>query len=199
LIDRTVEKFGKNIDYLYLCAGVGLDQMFEEAKDLTNYRSIMEINYFGAISCTQHALPYLKNAHGHICVISSLQGKFAIAERTGYSASKHAVNGFFHSLRAEMSGKIYVTVICPGYVWTEFQNSKLSTGDETQVVRDRSKYMSVEQCVKETIDAVRYKEAEYVMTLKGKAGVVLQSLLPRFLVDKIATATRKAAHQKVKE
>ncbi|KAL0482075.1 dehydrogenase/reductase SDR family protein 7 [Acrasis kona] len=196
LISKSVEKFGDRIDYLYLSAGVGLDQPFSEAKDLSNYKAIMDINYYGAIGCTLHALPYLTKSNGHICVVSSLQGKFALPQRCGYSASKHAVNGFFNSLRVEMKGQIKVTIVCPGYVWTEFQNSRLSTGDTREVIRNKSKFMTVEQCVKETMEAVKYNEHEYIMTTKGKLGVVAQAILPQSWIDYIATSSSKNAQRK---
>jgi short-subunit dehydrogenase len=113
------------------------------------------------------------------------------------AGSKHAVNGFFHSLRIEMKGQVNVTVVCPGYVWTAFQDSKLSAGkDSSEGSRDKKKFMTAEQCVREIHDAIKYNEAEYIMTLKGKAGVVAQALLPRAIIDKMATSTKNAAHQK---
>ena len=114
-MERTVQTFKKqHIDLLFLCAGVGLMQPFEQAQSLDNYRHIMDVDFYGAIYCTHYALPYLKNAHGHVCVISSLQGKFAVPNRTGYAASKHALHGFYNCLRIELQGRVDVTLVCPG-------------------------------------------------------------------------------------
>lgn len=201
LIGKSIEKFGDRIDLLILAAGVGLMENFEDARSLDNYRKIMDVNLFGAVACVHYALPALKRAQGHICAISSLQGKFSVPGRTGYSASKHAMVGFFHALRVELKNRVGVTLVYPGYVYTEFQTAKLKASDgsdeDGEIQRNRSKYMSVEECARQIMEAVLYDEDELVMTLKGNAGAVLQGLLPRSLMDKITASTSKAAVQRV--
>ena len=93
-------------------------------------RALMEVNFFGAIGITKAVLPWMiQCGGGQIVVISSMAGKFGFKMRTSYSASKHALNGFFESLRAELSDKnTRVTLICPGRIQTDISVNSL-TGD----------------------------------------------------------------------
>jgi dehydrogenase/reductase SDR family protein 7B len=93
-------------------------------------RALMEVNFFGAIGITKAILPWMiVNGGGHIVVISSIAGKFGFRMRTAYSASKHALNGYFESLRAELHDKnVKITIICPGRIKTDISVNAL-TGD----------------------------------------------------------------------
>ena len=81
----------------------------------------MEVNFFGPVALTKAVLPaMLARRAGHIVVISSLLGKFGMRGRSGYAASKHALHGYFESLRAEVHrADITITLVCPGYVDTD--------------------------------------------------------------------------------
>jgi dehydrogenase/reductase SDR family protein 7B len=94
------------------------------------YRKLMEVNYFGTIGLTKAVLPVMiRQGGGHLAVVSSLTGKFGTPLRSGYSASKHALHGFFETLRAELwRERIKVTMICPGFIRTDVSLSAL-TGD----------------------------------------------------------------------
>jgi short-subunit dehydrogenase len=93
-------------------------------------RALMEVNFFGAVGITKAILPWMAaNGGGHIVVISSIAGKFGFRMRTAYSASKHALNGYFESLRAELHDKkVNITIICPGRIKTDISLNSL-TGD----------------------------------------------------------------------
>lgn len=94
---------------------------------------VMTVNYFGAVALTKAILPSMVKRHkGHICFISSVQGKFALPYRSAYSASKHAVQAFSDSLRAEVASKgLKVTCISPGYIKTQLSlNALTSTGEK---------------------------------------------------------------------
>src|SRR6185436_3084630 len=80
------------------------------------------INYLGSVYCTYYALPHLRSARGRIVAVSSLTGKTGVPTRSGYAASKHAMNGFFDTLRIELAGSgVSVTVACPDFVATEIR------------------------------------------------------------------------------
>ena len=90
---------------------------FDEVTDLSVFESVMRVNYLGCVYLTHHALPYLKASRGQIVVMASMAGLTGVPTRTGYAASKHAVIGFYDSLRIELAGSgVDVTVIAPDFV-----------------------------------------------------------------------------------
>ena len=92
----------------------------DEMQDLSLYEELMRTNYFGAIYPTFYALPHLKKSRGRIVVVSSLAGLTGVPERTGYAATKHALFGFFESLRIELQGTgVTVTMVAPDFVRSE--------------------------------------------------------------------------------
>lgn len=94
---------------------------------------VMTVNYFGSVALTKAILPSMVTRRkGHICFISSVQGKFALPYRSAYSASKHALQAFSDSLRAEVAAKgLKVTCISPGYIKTQLSvNALTATGEQ---------------------------------------------------------------------
>jgi short-subunit dehydrogenase len=125
LIQRTVDNY-QRIDMLVNNAGITMWADFEEVLDLSFYEQMMRVNYLGSVYCTYYALPFLKKTHGRIVGISSLGGKNGLPKRSGYVASKHAMTGFFDSLRIEIAEyEISVTMIYPGFVATETRERAL--------------------------------------------------------------------------
>ena len=100
-IDAAVSEFGA-VDYLVACAGISMWARFDEVEDVAIFRKLMETNYLGIVHCVYYALPHLKARDGMVVAISSIQGKIGVPLHTGYVASKHAVQGFFESLRTEL-------------------------------------------------------------------------------------------------
>jgi short-subunit dehydrogenase len=146
------------------------------------------VNYMGAVYCTKHALPHLRQAKGLIVGISSLAGRTGVPTRTGYSAAKHAMTGFFDSLRIELEGSgVSVTMIYPGFVATGIREN--ATGPDglpilVSPVRE-GEVMSVQDCARRIVRAVERREREVVMTARGRMGLWLKLLAPS-LVDRIA-------------
>src|SRR5262249_2275400 len=107
------------IDILVLNAGISQRARTRDTDDRV-YRQLMEVNFFGPEELTRAVLPsMLETRHGHCVVISSIAGKFGVPLRSGYSASKFALYGFYEALRAEESHNgIRVTMVCPGFVRT---------------------------------------------------------------------------------
>jgi len=117
LVDDTVNAFG-GIDVLINNAGMTHVGRFRDA-DVDVIRRVMDVNFFGAVNCTKAALPSLLERRGRIVVTSSLAGVAPLPTRSGYAASKHALHGFFESLRGEHARDgLRVTMVCPTYVRT---------------------------------------------------------------------------------
>ena len=119
---KAVEEFKKrhhNIDILVNNAGISQRSLLIETPVEVD-RKVLEINFFGTITLTKGILPVMiESGGGHIVVMSSVVGKFGITLRSAYSASKHALHGFFETLRCELSGRnIRVTIICAGRIHT---------------------------------------------------------------------------------
>jgi short-subunit dehydrogenase len=193
LIDRTVEAYGR-IDTLINNAGITMWARFDEIQDLALLEEIMRVNYFGSMYCTHYALPYLKESRGRIVGISSLTGKTGVPTRSGYAASKHAMAGFFDSLRIELADDgVSVTMVYPGFVSTAVRERAFGADGKPlgkSPVKE-SEVMTVETCARLIAQAVARRERELVMTLRGKVGLWLKLIAPGF-VDGIA---RKAIEE----
>ncbi len=119
LIEKTISEFGC-LDVLVNNAGRTMWTTLEDMAEPSIIEQLMRINYFGAAYCTYYALSHLKKSKGRIVGISSLAGLNGMPTRTGYSASKHAMFGFFDSLRIELMGTgVTVTMIAPDFVLSE--------------------------------------------------------------------------------
>jgi len=187
IVAGAVIAFGR-VDTLVNNAGVSMWARFEEIDDVSVLERIMRVNYMGAVYCTRHALPHLRESRGRIVGISSLAGRVGVPTRTGYAASKHAMTGFFDSLRIELAGSgVTVTMIYPGFVATGIREN--ATGPDgmpimVSPVRE-GEVMSVEDCVRRIVRAIERREREVVMTARGRMGLWLKLVAPA-LVDRIA-------------
>jgi len=187
IVAGAVLAFGR-VDTLVNNAGMSMWARFEEIRDLSVLERIMQVNYMGAVYCTRHALPYLRGTGGRLVGISSLAGRTGVPTRTGYAASKHAMTGFFDSLRIELEGSgVSVTMIYPGFVATGIREN--ATGPDglpilVSPVRE-GEVMSVQDCARRIVRAVERREREVVMTARGRMGLWLKLLAPS-LVDRIA-------------
>jgi len=177
LIAFAISKLDGVIDCLILNAGVSMGCNFEDVKDISIFRKLMDVNYFGCINTTHFALPYLKKSKkGIIVVISSLAGKFGVPERTGYCGSKFALHGFYESLRIELAKYgIQVTLICPGIVQTNINNTRLGPNPSNW---DIKKAMPIEECSRIITSAVASGKPEEVFTAAGKAAQYIRFFWP---------------------
>jgi short-subunit dehydrogenase len=192
LIAAAVEGFGR-IDVLVNNAGRSAHALFEDVPDLAWYEELMRINLWGAIWCTQAALPYLKASQGGIVAVSSLAGLVGVPGRTAYSASKFAMTGFFEALRAELKGAgVAVTIAYPGVVDTRIRYRGFNKdGKEAgrSGLREEGA-MSVQACARLIIQGMNRRRREVVMTAKGKLGRFMKLLAPG-LVERMAMAALK--------
>lgn len=135
-IDAVRQRFGR-IDALVANAGISHRSAFADTQ-LDVIRRVMDVNFFGAVHCTQAALPGLRASRGLIVAISSVAGFAPLIGRTGYAASKHALHGFFDSLRTELSGDgVGVMIVCPSFIATGIDRAALG-GDGQPAARARS-------------------------------------------------------------
>ena len=187
LIERTVAKYGR-VDTLINNAGFGNAARFEALHDLTLFEKVIQVNFMGSVYCTHYALPFLKETRGRLVGISSLRGKFPSATADGYGASKHAMAGFFDSLRIELADSgVSVTMIYPGWVSTGISSRALKAdGNQTRIISDHEKdAMPVDTCARMIIQAAEKRKREVVMTLQGKLGLWLRLIAPG-IVDQTA-------------
>ena len=178
--EEAISAFGK-IDILINNGGISQRSLVAET-DLAVDRKIMEVNFFGTIGLSKAILPhFLKNNKGHFVVVSSLVGKFGSPYRSAYAASKHALHGFFDSLRAEhYKNNISVTMICPGFIRTNVSVNAL-TGDGSPLNKmddAQQKGISPETCALEIFNAIKKGKEEVLIGGKEKYAVYLKRLFP---------------------
>ena len=194
LIDCAVKEYG-SIDVLINNAGRTMWTTFEDIEDISIFRQLMELNYLGSVHCTYYALPYLKESKGQIVGISSVAGLNGVPCRTAYSASKHAMFGFFDSLRVELkTSGVSVTMIAPDFVLSEihkraFDGSGKPLGESPL---QESKIMTAEECASLTIQAIEKRDRVLITSLRGKLGRWVKLFAPS-LIDMVAAKAIKNA------
>lgn len=169
------------VDVLVHSGGVS-QRSFAAETDLATDRAIMDLNYFGTVALTKAVLPQmLARRDGQIVPITSVIGYVAIPTRSAYAASKHALHGFFESLRAETAKDgIAITIVVPGYVRTKVSENALR-GDGTphgQLDETHAKAMLPETAAVRIIDAVARKKAEVRVGGKEIWAVLMRRFLP---------------------
>lgn len=189
LVELTVAEFGR-VDTLINNAGIGMWARFDEMTDLAPFEQIMRVNYLGSVYCTFHALPHLKKTRGRIVGVSSLTGRAGVPTRSGYAASKHAMAGFFDSIRIELADTgVTVTMVYPGFVATEIRERAFGAdgrplGAGNSPVRERE-VMTAQECARQIVNAAAARRRELVMTARGKIGQFIKLVAPG-VVDRIA-------------
>jgi short-subunit dehydrogenase len=179
------ERWG-GIDVLINNAGISMRALFEDL-DLSVIRELMDINFWGAVYCSKYALPSLLQRKGVIAGISSIAGYRGLPGRTGYSASKFALQGFLESLRTEMLRTgVHVMWVSPGFTSSNIRNVARSSDGSAQAETplDESKLMSAEECARLIIEGIENRKRTLVFTCQGKLAVWLNKLFPA-LADKL--------------
>lgn len=187
LIDATVAEFGR-IDTLINNAGISMHARFDQLRDIEAVDRITAINYFGSVYCTWYALPHLKHSKGRLVAIASVTGKNGVPTRTLYAGTKHAMAGFFDSLRIELkSDGVSVTVLYPGFVATDIAERALGPDGKPLGTRPVVKHavMSVEECARRTIETMRARKRESIMAPNARIGMLLKAISPG-TVDRMA-------------
>ncbi len=186
IVALVIKRFG-NIDLLINNGGISQRSRVDETPPQID-RKIMNINFFGNIYLTKLVLPYMKkNNGGHIAATTSISGKFGFPLRSTYSASKHALYGFYETLRFEMAHEnIKVTMICPGRVQTNIslhalnkegkQHNQMDQGQETGITAEKSARI--------ILRGLRKEKKEILVGGKELLMVYLKKYLP-FVFNKI--------------
>lgn len=169
------------VDVLVHSGGVSQRSLAAET-DLATDRAIMELNYFGTVALTKAVLPsMLARGSGQIVPISSVIGYVGVPSRSAYAASKHALHGFFETLRAETASRgIAITIVVPGYVRTKVSENALR-GDGTphgRMDETHARAMLPERAAAKIVDAVAARKAEVRVGGKEIWAVLLRRLVP---------------------
>ncbi len=195
VVQKTLAAYGK-LDALINNAGVGGHFAVRDASDLTVFARIMEVNYLGSVYCTHFALPHLVKSRGRLVVMSSLAGRTGVPKRAAYAASKHALHGYFDSLRIELLGTgVSVTSICPGFVHTSLREQALGAGGEPRGASSmpEDEAMPVEECAEQSVRAIAARRRELIMTWRGKVGRFIQPVAPGVVDAMARRAVRERA------
>lgn len=182
LIAQTIEKFGK-INVFVNNAGISMRAGFEELS-LDVIRKLFDVNFWGTVYCSKYALPYLLKVKGSLVGVSSIAGYKGLPGRTGYTASKAAMQGLLEVIRIEnMKKGLHVMVACPGFTATNIRFTSLTKdgAPQTYSPREEEKMMSAEKVAKKIANGVINKKRTVIMTFEGKATVFLNKFFPKFL------------------
>ncbi len=185
LIDTAVV-----VDLLILNGGVSQRAISLETSDETA-RRIMEINFFSTVTLSRKLVPdMIKNGGGAIAVTSSITGKFGFPLRSVYAASKHALHGFFETLRLEhKDDNIGVTIVCPGRVRTDISVNALTGGGSAhgQMDEGQAKGISARKCAEQYIRAIERNKKEVLIGSGAELAMVYLKRLFPALFFKIAS------------
>jgi short-subunit dehydrogenase len=187
-IDRTIQEFGK-IDVLINNAGISMRALFKDT-ELSTLKKLMDINFWGTVYCTKFALDTILKNKGTIVGVSSVAGYRGLPGRSGYSASKFAVNGWLEALRTELlETGVNVMWVCPGFTKSNIRNVALDKDAKPQGESplNESKLMTAEECAQHIIKAIAKRKRTLVLTFTGKETVFMNRFFPA-LTDKL---TRK--------
>jgi dehydrogenase/reductase SDR family protein 7B len=182
-ITEVLKKFGR-IDILINNGGISQRSWAKETP-IEIDKQLFEINYFGTIALTKAVLKQMIiQQNGHIITISSIAGKFGFYLRTAYSASKHALHGFFDSLRLEVEKEnIKVTLICPGKIKTNISKNALKADGSKHEKMDAATDLglSAEKCASRIIQALIRDEQEVLIGGKEIIPVYIKRFFPQLL------------------
>jgi len=181
LAKQVIETFGR-IDILINNGGISQRSSVQET-NLEIDKKIMEVNFFGNIALTKAVLPYMiKQQSGHIVPLSSLAGKFGFYLRSAYAASKHALHGFYETLRLEeQKNNINVTIVCPAFIQTNISKNALDANgkktDEMDV--NQANGMTSKKCASEIIKAIEKNKHEALIGNGEERGILLKRFFPK--------------------
>lgn len=182
-VETVRQRFGR-IDYVFQNAGITQRGTVADS-DLSVYRRLMDVNFFGVVALTKAVLPImLAQGSGHFVVTSSVAGKIGTKQRSGYCASKHALHGFFDALRAEThDAGLRVTIVCPGYVRTPISLHALAADGQVHGKMDENQQrgMTPDEFARQMLRAVSQQKEEVYIGGLETYGIYLKRFLPGVL------------------
>ena len=184
-IDSTIKTFEK-IDILINNAGVSMRALVKDL-DVDVIRKVMDVNFYGAVYCTKHAMPSIIENQGTIVGVSSIAGYRGLPGRSAYSASKFALQGWLEALRIElMDDNVNVMWVCPGFTASNIRFAALDAegkpqGDSTM---EEGEMMSAAEVAHHILQAIEKRTRTMVLTFTGKRTVFMNRFFPG-LTDKL--------------
>lgn len=189
-VQTVLTEFGR-IDVLVNNAGISQRSLARETV-LDVDRKLMEVNFIGTVSLTKAVLPVMtRQGTGHIATVTSLVGHIGTPMRSAYAASKHALHGFFDSLRAEVwQDGIAVTLVCPGFIRTDVSVNALAGDGSAHGIMDRGQKhgMDPDDCAKKIVRGLRKRKAEVWVGGKEVFAVWIERFCPplyRYMAKRI--------------
>ena len=183
-IESTIQVFG-GIDILINNAGISMRALFKDL-DIEVIQKVMGINFSGTLYCTKLALTSIIERKGTIVGVSSIAGYRGLPGRSGYSASKFAVNGFLEALRTELlDSDVNVMWVCPGFTSSNIRNAALNKKGQAQgqSPMDEGEMMTSSACAMHILKAIEKRKRTLVLTFTGKRTVFMNKFFPS-LTDK---------------
>ena len=185
LIKQATTTFGR-IDILINNAGISMRALFKDT-DLKVLKTLMDVNFWGMVYCTKYALPEILKTKGSVVGVSSVAGYKGLPGRSGYSASKFAMNGFLDSLRVEnLKTGVHVMTACPGFTASNIRNTALAKDglQQRESTLDEQKMMAADEVAVIIANGVENRSRTLVMTGQGILTVMLSKFIPSIL-DKL--------------
>lgn len=157
-VSAVTAEFGA-LDYLILSAGVSMWTLFDQVRDTGIFRTLMEVNYLGAVHCIHPALAPLKERNGMIVAISSVQGRVGVPFHSGYTASKHALDGLLETLRVELGDDVRILNVMPGWIRSTRLRAHALSADGSPLGSashrsQRERGVSVRECSRRIVGAL---------------------------------------------
>ena len=183
---ETTLKFYGGIDILINNAGISMRALMKDATTDV-IRKVIDTNFMGVVYCTKFALQSIIERKGTIVGVSSIAGYRGLPGRSGYSASKFALQGYLEALRTElMDDGVNVMWVCPGFTASNIRNAALNKDAQSHgdTPLDESKLMTADECSKHILNAIKKRKRTLVLTFQGKQTVFVNKFFPR-LADKL--------------
>lgn len=178
-IESTIKAFG-GIDILINNAGISMRALLKDTT-VDVIKRVMETNFFGAVYCTKFALDSIIQRKGSIVGISSIAGYRGLPGRSGYSASKFALQGWLESIRTELlDDGVHVMWACPGFTSSNIRNAALNAKGEAQGESplDEGKLTTPEEVANDILIAIKKRKRTLVLGLQGKQTVFMNKVFP---------------------
>lgn len=184
-VQAALKQMG-GIDVLINNAGISMRALVSEVK-VETLQQVMDINFWGTVYTTMAALPSIKERSGVVVGVSSIAGYRGLPGRSGYSASKYALNGWLEALKTELYGSgTHVMWVCPGFTSSNIRNAALDKDAKAQgeSPMDEGAMMSSEECAQHIIHSIEKRKRTLVLTFTGKRAVFMNKFFPG-LADKL--------------
>ena len=185
LIGTTIGEFGR-IDILINNAGISMRARFIDL-DLAVIRRLMDVNFWGTVYCTKYALPHLLAVKGRLVAVSSIAGFKGLPGRTGYSASKFAMNGLIETIRIEhLKSGLHVMLVAPAFTKSEIRMHALEKDGKAQGSSplDEAHLMKPEWVAKRMYWGLQLNRRNIIIGLEGQLLILLQPIIPK-IIDRL--------------